>query len=66
MRKEFEVKGCMKVTSEVTQDEFIDSLTEFAESKGWSFYGWVHEIQDGFYINLDGTRGKSVLDEECD
>ncbi len=64
MRKEFEITGCVEVQPEVTENEFLDSLIKFVESKGWRFGGGVREIQDGFYINTAGTKGKSVLDNK--
>ena len=39
-------------------------LTQFVESKGWSFGGGINEIQDGYYILPDGSKGKSVLEDE--
>ncbi len=66
MRKEFEFVGCVEVQPELSQDAFLDALLELVESKGWYFGGGVREIQDGFYINPDGTRGKSVLQNAAD
>ncbi len=64
MSKEFEINGCVEVPLQVTQDEFLDALLEFVESKGWYFGGGISEIQDGCYINPDVTKAKSVIDEE--
>ncbi len=63
MRKEFEIIGCVEVQPEVTEDAFLDALIAFLESKGWYFCGGVREIQDGFYRNTDGTKGKPVDQE---
>ena len=63
VRKEFEIQGCIEVPPEVTEDEFWNAFIEFVESKGWSFGGGIQEIQDGYYILADGTRGAYVLDE---
>ena len=63
MRKEFEIQGCIEVPPEVTEDEFWNAFIEFVESKGWPFGGGIQEIQDGYYILADGTRGAYVLDE---
>jgi len=63
MRKEMEITGCIEIPAEMTMDEFTDAFIELIESKGWFFGGGVHEIVDGFYINPDGTKGNSVLDD---
>ena len=63
VRKEFEIQGCIEVPPEVTEDEFWNAFIEFVESKGWSFGGGIQEIQDGYYILADGSRGQYVLDE---
>lgn len=63
VRKEFEIQGCIEVSPEVTEDEFWNAFIEFVESKGWSFGGGIREIQDGYYILADGSRGQYVLDE---
>ena len=44
-------------------DKFTPAVIEFVESKGWSFGGGIQEIQDGYYILADGSRGQYVLDE---
>ena len=64
MEKEFEISGCVSVPPEVTDDEFMDAFIDFIESKGWLFGGGISEIQDGFYIMPDGSRGRSIWDEE--
>jgi hypothetical protein len=64
MVKEFEIGGCIEVQPEMTEDEFWEIFIQFVESKGWSFGGGIHEIQDGFYILPDGSKGKRVSDEE--
>lgn len=64
MSKEFEIRGCIAVPPEVTADEFWDAFIDFVESKGWTFGGGISEIQDGFYIMPDGSRGRNVLDDE--
>lgn len=61
--KEVKVNGCIEVQSELTLDEFEKQFIEFIESKGWLFGGSFKEIVDGYYINADGTRGKSVFEE---
>lgn len=63
VRKEFEIQGCIEVPPEVTEDEFWNTFIGFVESKGWSFGGGIREIQDGYYILADGSRGRRVLDE---
>lgn len=63
MRKEIEINGCIEIPPEITIDEFIDTFMELIESKGWYFGGGYQEIIDGYYINPDGTKGKSVLDD---
>ena len=63
MRKEFEIQGCIEVPPEVTEDEFLNTFIGFVESKGWSFGGGIQEIQDGYYILADGSRGQYVLDK---
>lgn len=35
----------------------------FIEKNEWSFGGGYKTIIDGYYMNGDGTRGKSILDE---
>jgi hypothetical protein len=64
MRKEFEIMGCVEVPPEVTEEEFYDAFLGFVESKGWWFGGGIREIQDGYYILPDGSRGNHVLEEE--
>lgn len=44
-------------------DEFIDEFIAFIEKNEWSFGGGYKTIIDGYYMNGDGTRGKSILDE---
>lgn len=63
MRKEFEIKGCVEVSPEVTEDEFWREFIGFVESNGWSFGGGITEIQDGYYILSDGSSGSSALDD---
>ena len=64
MRKEFEINGCIEVQAEITEDEFSNAFIQFVESKGWSFGGGINEIQDGYYFLPDGSKGKSVLEDE--
>ena len=64
MRKEIEINGCVEVPPEITMDEFERVFLEFIESKGWYFGGGFNEIIDGYYVNPDGTKGKSVVDKE--
>ena len=63
MRKEIEINGCIEIPPEMTMDEFTDAFIELIESRGWYFGGGFREIVDGYYMNLDGTRGKFVLDD---
>ena len=63
MRKEIEINGCVEIPHEMTFDDFTDAFLEFVESKDWHFGGVFKEIVDGYYINPDGTRGKSVLED---
>ena len=63
MRKEFEINGCIEVSPEVTEDKFWEKFINFVESNGWSFGGGIIEIQDGYYLLPDGSRGSSVLDD---
>ena len=64
MRKEFEINCCIEVQAEITEDEFSNAFIQFVESKGWSFGGGINEIQDNYYILPDGSKGKSVLEDE--
>lgn len=64
MRKEIEINGCVEIPTDMTIDEFTDDFIKFIESKGWYFGGGFTEIIDGYYVNPDGSKGKSVLDEE--
>ena len=41
----------------------IDEFIAFIEKNEWSFGGGYKTIIDGYYMNGDGTRGKSILDE---
>lgn len=63
MIKEIEIQGCVTVPEEVSMDEFIDKFIAFIEKNKWSFGGGYKTIIDGYYMNGDGTRGKSILDE---
>ena len=63
MRKEIEIGGCVEVPPEMTMDEFYDAFLEWIESKGWYFGGGFKEIVDGYYVNSDGSKGKSVIDD---
>ena len=63
MRKEIQIIGCVEIPQEMTKDEFENAFIEFMESKGWYFGGGFNEIVDGYYINADGSKGKSLLDE---
>lgn len=63
MIKEIEIQGCVTVPEEVSMDEFIDEFIAIIEKNEWSFGGGYKTIIDGYYMNGDGTRGKSILDE---
>ena len=63
MIKEIELQGCVTVPEEVSMDEFIDEFIAFIEKNEWSFGGGYKTIIDGYYMNGDGTRGKSILVE---
>ncbi len=63
MRKEIEISGCIEIPPEMTMDEFWDAFLPLIESEGWTFGGGAREIVDGYYINPDGTRGKSVSED---
>lgn len=63
MRKEIEINGCIEIPPEMTMDAFVDAFLELIESKGWFFGGGFNEIIDGYYVNPDGSRGKSVLED---
>lgn len=63
MIKEIEIQGCVTVPEEVSMDEFIDKFIAFIEKNEWSFGGGYKTIIDGYYMNGDGTRGKSILNE---
>ena len=63
MIKEIEIQGCVTVPEEVSMDEFIDEFIAFIEKNEWSFGDGYKTIIDGYYMNGDGTRGKSILDE---
>ena len=62
MRKEIEINGCVEIPCDMSADEFIDAFIKWIESKSWYFGGGVNEIVDGYYLNPDGTKGKSVLE----
>lgn len=63
MRKEIEIQGCIEVSPEIDINHFTDEFIKWVESKGWYFGGGFNEIVDGCYINPDGTKGKSVLED---
>ena len=63
MRKEIEISGCIEVQPEMTMEQFWDAFLPLIASKGWTFGGGANEIVDGYYLNPDGTRGKSVLED---
>ncbi len=63
VRKEMEINGCIEVPSDMTINEFADAFLELIESKGWYFGGGFNEIVDGYYINPDGTKGESILED---
>lgn len=63
MRKEIEINGCIEIPPEMTMDEFEDAFLALIESKGWYFGGGFNEIVDGCYTNLDGSKGKHVLED---
>lgn len=63
MRKEIEINGCVEIPPEMTMDEFYDEFLNFIESKGWYFGGGFKEIIDGYYMNLDGTKGDFLLND---
>ena len=60
---QIEIQGCITVPEEVSADEVIDKFIAFVEKNEWSFGGGYRTIIDGYYMNEDGTRGKSILDE---
>ncbi len=51
------------VDEQVTYDIFYKRFNNFIESSMWKFNGNIIEINDGYYINKDGTKGKHVLDD---
>ncbi|GAB6086655.1 hypothetical protein JCM11672_19270 [Alkaliphilus crotonatoxidans] len=59
--KGFEIRGCVSVPEAVTYGMFYNQFIEFIESNKWLFDGGINEIVDGFYINSDGTRGKTCF-----
>ena len=63
MRKEIEINGCVEIPPEMTMDAFWDTFIAFIESRGWYFGGGIREIIDGYYVNPDGSKGKSVLED---
>ena len=63
MRKEIEINGCIEIPPEMTLDEFENEFIKWVESKGWFFGGGFREIADGYYILPDGSKGKSVSNE---
>ena len=63
MRKEFEINGYIEVQAEITEEEFFDAFIQFVELGGRSFGGCINEIQDGYYILPDGSKGSSVLED---
>lgn len=64
MRKEIEIRGCIEIPPEGSQDEVCDRFIEWVEANGWSFGGGFRTIVDGYYVDDDGTEIKHVLDEE--
>ena len=64
MRKEIEINGCLEIPPDMTLDELCSEFIELIESKGWYFGGGLREIIDGHYINPDGTKGMSVLENK--
>lgn len=63
MDKEFEINGCVMVSSDVTDDDFWEAFIDFVESKGWFFGGGIEEIVDGYYVLADGSCGKHVMED---
>ena len=63
MRKEIEINGCVEIPPEITMDAFTDAFIEWIESKGWYFGGGFKEIVDGYYTKLNGSKGRSVLED---
>lgn len=63
MTKEIEIRGCIQIPPEVSQDEVCDRFIAFVEANGWSFGGGFRTIADGYYLNADGTKDKHVFDE---
>ena len=47
----------------MTMDAFTDAFLELIESKGWFFGSGFNEIIDGYDVNPDGSREKSVLED---
>ena len=63
MRKEIEINGCIEIPPEMSIDEFSEAFLELIEQKGWYFGGGFREIVDGHYVELNGTKGKHVIDD---
>lgn len=64
MIREIEIKGCVEVPQDITEDDFCDKFIKFIEANDWQFGGGFRTIEDGYYMNNDGTRGRYVLDEK--
>lgn len=60
---EIEINGCVEIPMDLSMDEFLERFIQFVEDNNWSFGGGMNEVIDGYYINADGSKGKSVLDE---
>ena len=61
--KKFTVAICVIVDESTSDEYFKQNFNNFLKSSKWEFHGKVLEINDGYYINQDGTRGKHVSDD---
>lgn len=63
MRKEMEINGCVEIPHEMSAEVFENAFIDWVEEHGWHFGGGFCEIVDSYYINPDGSRGKSILED---
>lgn len=61
--KKYTISIGVIVQEETTNEYFHDKFNEFMTLTKWKFNGNIREINDGYYINQDGTKGKHVLDD---
>lgn len=61
--KKYTVTICVMVDESITDEYFKQNFNKFVQSSKWEFHGKILEINDGYYINQDGTRGKHVFDD---